>query len=67
MKKNTKKAYLNKSIVFSTVEEQEMNNYNHWLQLTPEERLSEATQLICQVYAKELKEKKAGDKPSLSF
>lgn len=43
-----------KRVRLSTVEEQEMNNYRHWLSLTPEQRIAEATQIITQVYGNRL-------------
>lgn len=49
--------YKNARITFSTVEEQSLNNYQHWIGLTPSERISEVTRLIEQVYGQGKKNK----------
>lgn len=43
-----------KKIVFSTLAEQEEDNYYYWLSLTPEQRLESVTILIKKVYANQL-------------
>jgi hypothetical protein len=44
-----------KSITFSTLEEQERDNYLYWIGLSPEQRLEQATLLIKALYREELK------------
>ena len=43
-----------KRITFSTLEEQEEENYRYWLSLAPEQRLENVTFIIKKIYAKEL-------------
>lgn len=43
-------------IVFSSHHEQEEDNYQYWLSLTPEQRIANATSLIRKVFADQLKQ-----------
>jgi hypothetical protein len=45
-----------KRITFSTLEEQERDNYLYWIGLSPEQRLEQATLLIKALYKEELKQ-----------
>ena len=45
-----------KRIIFSTLEEQEEENYHYWLRLTPEQRLENVTFMIKTIYARELEQ-----------
>ncbi len=50
--------YQNKTIVISSVKEQEESNYNYWLSLTPIQRLEAHYKLITALYKDELKKNK---------
>lgn len=39
-----------KTLIFSSFEEQETDNYRYWNSLSPEERLNEHFKLICRIY-----------------
>jgi hypothetical protein len=43
-----------KKIIFSTVQDQENENYLYWLSLTPEARIASVTRIIKEIYAEEL-------------
>ncbi|MEQ8424058.1 MAG: hypothetical protein RIA63_05060 [Cyclobacteriaceae bacterium] len=58
MSNKSQQIYLGKKITFSTVEEQEINSYNYWISLSPEERIAETTKLIQHIYSKDLLNKK---------
>ncbi len=51
----SQKATNSKKIIFSSVQDQENNNYLHWLSLTPEQRIASITRLISEIFAEELK------------
>ena len=45
-----------KRISFSSLQQQEEDNYTYWLSLTPEQRIANATSLIRKVFADQLKQ-----------
>lgn len=51
-----------KKIIFSSVHDQEQDNYLYWLSLAPEQRLASVTQLIMEIFAEELKKPRASNR-----
>ncbi len=43
-----------KKIIFSSIQDQDQDNYRYWLSQTPEERLASVTRLIREIFAEEL-------------
>ena len=51
-----------KKLIFSSVQNQEQDNYLFWLRLTPEQRIASVTQLIREIFAEELKKPRASNR-----
>ena len=50
-----------KKIIFSSVHDQEQDNYLYWLSLAPEQRIASVTKLIREIFAEELKKPRASN------
>ena len=50
-----KPEYSSKRLFFSTLSEQEEENYRYWLSLTPEQRIANTTSLISNIFADQLR------------
>jgi uncharacterized protein (UPF0262 family) len=54
-----KPEYSSKRLIFSTLSEQEEENYRYWLSITPEQRIANTTSLIRHIFADQLRESRA--------
>jgi hypothetical protein len=51
-----------KKIIFSSIHDQEQDNYLYWLSLKPEQRIANVTQLIREIFAEELKKPRTSNR-----